>query len=32
MRRIVTTLTRLRPDIVFIAGDMYDGTVARSVN
>ena len=29
MRRIVSTLTRLRPDIVFIAGDMYDGTVAR---
>ena len=29
MRRIVTTLMRLRPDIVFIAGDMYDGTVAR---
>ena len=29
MRGIVTTLTRLRPDIVFIAGDMYDGTVAR---
>ena len=29
MQRIVTTLTRLRPDIVFIAGDMYDGTVAR---
>ncbi len=29
MLRIVTTLTRLRPDIVFIAGDMYDGTVAR---
>lgn len=29
LRRIVTTLTRLRPDIVFIAGDMYDGTVAR---
>ncbi|MBZ5651242.1 MAG: metallophosphoesterase [Acidobacteriia bacterium] len=29
MRRIVTTLTQLRPDIVFIAGDMYDGTVAR---
>jgi uncharacterized protein len=29
MRRIVTTLIRLRPDIVFIAGDMYDGTVAR---
>jgi predicted MPP superfamily phosphohydrolase len=29
MRRIVTTLTHLRPDIVFIAGDMYDGTVAR---
>ncbi len=29
MRRIVTMLTRHRPDIVFIAGDMYDGTVAR---
>lgn len=29
MGRIVTTLTSLRPDIVFIAGDMYDGTVAR---
>ena len=29
MRRIVTSLTRLQPDIVFIAGDMYDGTVAR---
>jgi uncharacterized protein len=29
LRRIVTTLTALRPDIVFIAGDMYDGTVAR---
>ncbi|MGH9504327.1 MAG: metallophosphoesterase [Terriglobales bacterium] len=29
MGRIVTTLSRLRPDIVFIAGDMYDGTVAR---
>lgn len=29
IRRIVTTLTRLRPDIVFIAGDMYDGTVVR---
>jgi predicted MPP superfamily phosphohydrolase len=29
MRRIVNKLTRLRPDIVFIAGDMYDGTVAR---
>lgn len=29
MQRIVTTLTRLRPDVVFIAGDMYDGTVAR---
>ena len=23
------TLTRLRPDIVFIAGDMYDGTIAK---
>ena len=29
LRRIVSTLTRLRPDIVFIAGDMYDGTVAK---
>ena len=29
MRRIVTTLSGLQPDIVFIAGDMYDGTVAR---
>ncbi len=29
MRRIVGTLTRLRPDIVFIAGDMYDGTIAK---
>ena len=32
LRRIVTTLTRLRPDIVFIAGDMYDGTFARCRN
>jgi uncharacterized protein len=29
MERIVSTLGRLRPDVVFIAGDMYDGTVAR---
>jgi predicted MPP superfamily phosphohydrolase len=29
LRRLVTTLTRLQPDIVFIAGDMYDGTVAK---
>jgi len=29
LRRIVATLTRLQPDIVFIAGDMYDGTVAK---
>jgi predicted MPP superfamily phosphohydrolase len=29
LQRIVTTLTRLQPDIVFIAGDMYDGTVAK---
>jgi predicted MPP superfamily phosphohydrolase len=28
MRRIVATLNQLRPDIVFIAGDMYDGTAA----
>jgi uncharacterized protein len=26
MRRIVARLNQLRPDIVFIAGDMYDGT------
>ena len=29
MRRIVQMLIRLRPDIVFIAGDMYDGTAAK---
>jgi predicted MPP superfamily phosphohydrolase len=29
LRKIVATLTRLQPDIVFIAGDMYDGTVAK---
>jgi uncharacterized protein len=29
MRRIVATLSRLRPDIVFIGGDMYDGTAAK---
>jgi hypothetical protein len=29
LQRIVTTLTRLQPDIVFIAGDMYDGTFAK---
>ena len=29
LRKIVSTLTRLKPDIVFIAGDMYDGTVAK---
>lgn len=28
VRRIVTVLARLRPDIVFIAGDLYDGTAA----
>ena len=27
-RRIATLLQRLRPDIVFIAGDLYDGTKA----
>ncbi len=26
MKRVVAKLGRLRPDIVFIAGDMYDGT------
>jgi predicted MPP superfamily phosphohydrolase len=29
VQRIVAMLTRLRPDIVFIGGDLYDGTVAR---
>jgi predicted MPP superfamily phosphohydrolase len=29
MRRIVARLNRLRPDMVFIAGDMYDGTKAN---
>jgi predicted MPP superfamily phosphohydrolase len=29
LRRIVAMLTRLRPDIVFIGGDLYDGTEAR---
>jgi predicted MPP superfamily phosphohydrolase len=28
LRRIVGLLTRLRPDVVFIAGDVYDGTRA----
>ncbi len=28
MRRLVAKLARLRPDIVFIGGDMYDGTAA----
>ncbi len=28
MRRIVATLGRLRPDVVFITGDLYDGTKA----
>lgn len=29
VRRIVAMLTRLRPDIVFIGGDLYDGTAAK---
>jgi predicted MPP superfamily phosphohydrolase len=29
VRRIVAMLTRLRPDIVFIGGDVYDGTAAK---
>jgi uncharacterized protein len=29
MRRIVARLNQLRPDVVFIAGDMYDGTKAN---
>ena len=29
VRRIVAMLTRLHPDIVFIGGDMYDGTAAK---
>ena len=28
IRHVVTMLTRLRPDIVFITGDLYDGTAA----
>jgi uncharacterized protein len=28
LRRIVAKLTRLRPDVVFIGGDLYDGTAA----
>lgn len=28
MRRVVLKLNQLRPDIVFITGDMYDGTAA----
>lgn len=28
MRRIVLKLNDLRPDIVFVTGDMYDGTIA----
>lgn len=27
LRRVVTRLNQLHPDVVFIAGDMYDGTV-----
>jgi uncharacterized protein len=26
VKRIVRTITRVRPDVVFIAGDLYDGT------
>ncbi|PYU24837.1 MAG: hypothetical protein DMG32_13030 [Acidobacteria bacterium] len=29
MRRIVARVNQLRPDVVFIAGDMYDGTRAN---
>jgi len=29
MRRVVARLNRLQPDVVLIAGDMYDGTVAN---
>ncbi len=29
LARIVTRLTHLQPDIVFIVGDMYDGTFAK---
>ncbi len=31
MREIVLKLNQLRPDIVFITGDMYDGTAGRSI-
>jgi uncharacterized protein len=30
MQRIVSMLGRLRPDIIFIAGDMYDGTAVNA--
>jgi len=30
MRRIVAMLGRLRPDVVFITGDLYDGTKANT--
>jgi predicted MPP superfamily phosphohydrolase len=30
-RRIVRKISKLRPDVVFIAGDMYDGTAADVV-
>jgi uncharacterized protein len=29
IRRVVQTLNRLRPDVVFLAGDLYDGTSAN---
>lgn len=28
LRRIISMLTRLQPDVVFIGGDLYDGTAA----
>jgi len=30
VRRIVTRLNRLQPDIVFLAGDLYDGTAVNA--
>lgn len=31
MRRIVATLTRLRPDVVLLTGDQYDGTKVDAI-
>ena len=31
MRRIIATLTRLRPEVVFLTGDLYDGTKVDAI-